>query len=812
MTEDGLYIGVVQERFNSGAVNRIIVLPLMEWIEQNNTWLDIDKDRRRKLFPDKGLIICFINDMRFLENQVLKFRVYQNPNYIPGSSIRHAKFSVDRNHFCVLSELLILDFEGSESDLREAILSGKMRYDQPYNSECLIALGTKRWLGLLKLRANGSSVTVHSPSQREGAGGRATRWHGDISPLPTSPRWGEGSERLHLSHHLVPTDPENWRNLEIRQIDESDRIRPAYLDGRVFIDPDHNFGKLINLENWQPNTIFVKRLINRLYEHLQKSKSVSKSSLDFYEFVNLVRQQRRDRAILHRLQEHENMNGLQQEDIDTIIQLLMSIEPFHNELERNKQVIFFEAREKAKVQAEKELTSIHHEKAELELQAEQIRQEIAQLHQKSEEQLEQKFIKVQEEIEEIKQRSYEQIEQELAPVRQEKSDMEQKVIELGREAAEIELTIKYQRIRMSQILNQFDQSLTERFNRFASEPTGMLAEVLANDAFLQLVLGNNQRRLEFRSSTLSPSSTPIFEIKQGPFFENAEAMLTKYRKRLEQVDLDESLAALTTAITLSGQIPVFKGHALRRALNVFENHLIYGRCFELPLSPEIISIERLFTIGQSSDAASLGILDTAILCAATHRNALFILVLEGLDRAPSQYFMDTLLDWYRRGFLDIPSDKLLSQHLERLWTKYNAQTQCGLAKEMIGWPSNLLLMATINGLADGFPMSSIALNQIVEINVESQGNHLDNHPALLEKIACKRAGEIAVDQWDKWRENAKNQDINLMTQFIRARPKNEQADVAKQEIALQVFAALCALEESKDNALKIIQKYLLGST
>ena len=35
-------------------------------------------------------------------------------------------------------------------------------------------------------------VIVHSPSRREGAGEMATRWQGDISPLPTSPGWGRG--------------------------------------------------------------------------------------------------------------------------------------------------------------------------------------------------------------------------------------------------------------------------------------------------------------------------------------------------------------------------------------------------------------------------------------------------------------------------------------------------------------------------------------------------------------------------------------------------------------------------------------------
>ncbi len=47
-------------------------------------------------------------------------------------------------------------------------------------------------LNRARILFNYLDVTVHSPSQREGAGGRASVWHDGISPLPTSPRWGEG--------------------------------------------------------------------------------------------------------------------------------------------------------------------------------------------------------------------------------------------------------------------------------------------------------------------------------------------------------------------------------------------------------------------------------------------------------------------------------------------------------------------------------------------------------------------------------------------------------------------------------------------
>jgi hypothetical protein len=45
--------------------------------------------------------------------------------------------------------------------------------------------------------AGDSRVNVHSPSQREGAGGRENPDRAGMGSLPTSPRWEEETERLH---------------------------------------------------------------------------------------------------------------------------------------------------------------------------------------------------------------------------------------------------------------------------------------------------------------------------------------------------------------------------------------------------------------------------------------------------------------------------------------------------------------------------------------------------------------------------------------------------------------------------------------
>ena len=580
-----------------------------------------------------------------------------------------------------------------------------MIYNHQHNSNCLVSLGEGKWIGPLKF-------FVKEPS-----------------------------------YHLIPIEPEKWHNLGIRQISNDIKIAPSRLNGRIFVDQNEDFDKILDYRNWQPRPIFIEHLIKRLRDYLKESnKSICD---DLCKLGNLFRQSREDNALLCRLQEYDNMNDLQQESIDAIVQLLRDMEPFAKDLEKAKTAILTQVCEEAKLKAEQELEDTHRE------------------IQKSENLL---------------------------------SDLK---IEVNK----LEKHLEAQHSCMTQTLDKFERSLSERLSQLTTEPSSVLAEVLANDAFLQLVLGQGKRQLALPThptndtAILKVSLTP--EVKRGPVFETAEALLNKYHTRLSMVDLDNSLAVWTTAIALAGLIPIFKGSKARRALDVFANHLTYGRYFDLPLSPEMISIERLFTVGRL-DETTLGILDNAILSAATHRDALFMLVLEGLDRAPTQYFLDTLLRWYTQGLLDLPSDTLLAQHMKWLRTRH------GLVSDAVGWPPNLLLIAIIDDLADGFPVSSTALSKIMEVKVESQGNCLDDPPASLEKIACKNAGEITVDQWNNWREFTKNQDISSMKNFIISLHKNEQPDIVKQEAALWIFAALRTLEEPQDNAIEIIQKNLLG--
>jgi len=395
MPEDNFCIGIVQDRFPGNPVDRIVVLPLMKWDEEKNIWTDLDNTRCRQLFPDKGLIVSFIDDTNLAEGQVIKFKVHQNARYIPGDPSRNAKFSIDRNQFYVLLELLILDFEGSEANLREAVLSGNLVCNYPHNSKCLIALGKERWLDFLTFKVN-------NPSRR-----------------------------------LIPTDPENWRELKVRQIEKSDRIRPESLDSRVFVDPTRDFVKSVRLDNgvyfnWQPKANFIKNLINRLREHLEKLKSTHNTRPDLHELKNLIP----DKAILHRLQEHDAMENLQKEDIDSIVQLLTAMEPFSSELKKVKEVTITKARQEAKAKAEQEVSNI----------------------------------------------------------RQEKDRIEEHVIKLRKEKTEIELTLETQRNRMNQTLDEFERLLNERLNQIVVEPSSVLAEALANDAFLQLIFGNYKKK------------------------------------------------------------------------------------------------------------------------------------------------------------------------------------------------------------------------------------------------------------------------------------------------------------------------------
>ncbi|CAK0750617.1 hypothetical protein CCP3SC15_160019 [Gammaproteobacteria bacterium] len=150
MTEDGLYIGIVESRSSRSHADVIIVYPLMEWDEEENIWKDIDKEQSFEIFPDQGKIVSFGNIIVLSKNQVFKFKVRKNNGYIKGDRSHHAKFSVDRDNFWLLWELLPLEPSGSISDFRDAILEGNLTYDGPHNSDCLILINEKEGIGPLR--------------------------------------------------------------------------------------------------------------------------------------------------------------------------------------------------------------------------------------------------------------------------------------------------------------------------------------------------------------------------------------------------------------------------------------------------------------------------------------------------------------------------------------------------------------------------------------------------------------------------------------------------------------------------------------
>ena len=712
MIEDGIYIGIVTNRSpTSDPVDRITISPLMEWDKNEKNWIDIDEIRRQQLFPDTGLVVYFSDDPSFLKNQVLKFKPYRNSKYIQGDPKFYSKFSVDKNNYCLLNELLILEPEVSKPDLRDKILRGAISaYKQRYNSNCLVSVGQKKWIGPLKICIDSSC-------------------------------------------NLIPIESETWDCLKVYKINDDIRIAPSYLDGRVFVDPDQGFGERVDFENWQPPLIFINHLLKRLKKTtLKKSTLPPKSGFSELQQFN---QPHEDKAILLRLREYKHMSNIPKKDIDAIVEVLESMEPFQSQLKAAKQSVLDQYREDIKAKASEKKSGLENQ---------------IQI-------LERKSIELQQKID----------------------DQHKEIGDQHTQADQLKKSIELQQDRVNRVLIEFEHSLNQRLNQFASEPTGILVEALANDAFLQFLLGKMERSLNLGSSTKAQNKKPKFEIKQGACFKTMEEMITSYQTRLEKADLNTMLAIWIMTITLSGLTPVFKGNAVRRALNVFVNYLAYGRCFELPLSPEIISIERLFSIGQSGSVSSLGILDSAILCAATHRESLFILVLDGLDRAPSQYFLDTLLDWYSRGLMNIPSDTLFTQHIQGLQERYS------LANDIVSWPSNLLLVATIKGLNDGFPVSNSALEKIIEIEADSQGNHPDIHPQTLDKISFKPAGEITANQLSEWREETLNQDIEPVNEIIDSFPKDYQQNIEIQETTRRLFAAalnLCMnLECFKEDAL-----------
>ena len=410
MDEGTIFIGVVGRC--SGDTG--FVLPLMEFDDERHEWLNLGIPRRRQLFPDKGEVVWFNIGKNVSEGKVVRFGTRLTPTYRQRDPKYYAKFLIDRNTVRELWEM-ISGFPGSENDIRNSILRGDVVYNRQVNSECLVELGSNRWIGPLRF----------------------------VSKDPSQP--------------LRPVHPESWHILEIRQINTKERIAPNDLNDRVFVELDKKNGEIVDYVTWEPEQIFIEHLLKYLYGSEEKMR---KNLTDLKDLGAIFKEQHFGEAMPHRVKSYENMDYLQQTDRDAIVNALITIEPIRTELE--------EAKKKA---------------------------------------VEEALRNAEDDFRDARKR----LEQELEPIRLEKNELHQEISKLQQESKKLSQAIATQRDSMSMMLDKFECDLAERFDKLAIDPTSMLAEALANDAFLRLIVGHERPLL-----MLKPSSHPI---EQGNLFE-----------------------------------------------------------------------------------------------------------------------------------------------------------------------------------------------------------------------------------------------------------------------------------------------------
>ena len=525
MSEENSYIGIVKTvHCENQADSTALITPLMKWSIENGNWFwhNIEQKELNEMFQIK-LDVWWSNiPDQILEGQVLKFSISENEDFRPSLSTTKAgskqnrKFVVSSAHsVCELFEMKATNSTENESKIRSDLIKEGLPSKPFCNSQVFVSINDYSWLGPLEFITN-----------------------------------------QHNNRLCMIVDDSYLKAIPVYRIPSDLRIIPKILRGRFFIDPNEDFGEIIDYRNWQPDDLFFSGLTDILRKIDHKSFKIFDLNLqNFYQYLeqvdysnlpekDIIIERNKNKACRHRLKELKDLKLAQKRDIEIIAKTIMNMDGLKNMFNTiNKEAV---QETNIVAQAEKKLSDLCQEKANIEVH---LTKDLTEIRRQNLELLEQEYAEAKKQTEIELAIIKKQIEQEISQIFEQKTDlelqienMEKKIENLGQiiinneaeieskklekiclddkildtknEFTKLETSLEFQRIGMNQTLEKFEQSLNNCLDRLAVEPTSMLAEALANDAFLQLIFGKKQRLLESTSSIQSSSNMPVFEISK----------------------------------------------------------------------------------------------------------------------------------------------------------------------------------------------------------------------------------------------------------------------------------------------------------
>lgn len=315
-----------------------------------------------------------------------------------------------------------------------------------------------------------------------------------------------------------------------------------------------------------------------------------------------------------------------------------------------------------------------------------------------------------------------------------------------------------------------EQQMEEGKAALEAELSGKLSEVmnrpvetLANIAIIRaaLNLAGSQAKAPGISLQHQFDAAPCISAEQGAlrisYSRTEEHILPlqgqrELRQRLkdsyENRNIGPAVARMLYATFLSGSVPVLAGEAAYEALDCFASCVAGGRLLWLPVPAAALEpsdlLGRLNPSTQCFAPQAAGLLD--LLIHASTSNDLFVVVLDGINRAPIDAYLSPILSCYTDAWLEQRRRRALALVHSSMMNPNDVY----FSASHLVWPPNVLLAGIwAEGVMAG-PAPSAFWDAAAMIPIHALSTWIENKSNSAKEDAPLSA--VSMNVWREWRE------------------------------------------------------------
>lgn len=303
--------------------------------------------------------------------------------------------------------------------------------------------------------------------------------------------------------------------------------------------------------------------------------------------------------------------------------------------------------------------------------------------------------------------------------------------------------IAEQRHKLDSQIALADSAITERVSELVARP----AEALAQVAIIRAALGAPHMASAPNIKSSHEIHPPVSAMRHGEeAIEDQQQLTKRLRQALVSVGLAASVGVSVHGALVAGMIPLLSGPSAIEALEQYANVTVGGRMIRINVPPT--ALEPADLLGRMDIQSGRfvphpsALLDLLIFASQPqHHDQLFLVVLDGMNRAAADAYLLPLMACYRTAWHEEDRQMLSIAHPSTF-----APGDVYATAGQLTWPSNVLLAGT---LSDGVARLPLPPSIWVDALFVELGATRNSALASLDSTAKRSA--VPLCQWSSWR-------------------------------------------------------------